>query len=56
MKRTKKILILLTAAGIMCCVAAGFLSVFRDAFAIRPCQTVSLRSETVYYAPPETED
>lgn len=56
MKRTKKILILLTAAGIMCCVAAGFLSVFRDAFAIKPRQTVSLPSETVYYAPPETEE
>ena len=56
MKRTKKILILLTAAGIMCCVAAGFLSVFRDAFAIKPRQTVSLPTETVYYAPPETEE
>ena len=56
MKRTTKILILLTAAGIMCCVAAGFLSVFRDAFAIKPRQTVSLPTETVYYAPLETEE
>lgn len=56
MKRTTKILMLLAAAGIMCCVAAGFLSVFRDAFAIKPRQTVSLPTETVYYAPPETEE
>ena len=56
MKRTTKILMLLAAAGIMCSVAAGFLSVFRDAFAIKPRQTVSLPTETVYYAPPETEE
>ena len=56
MKKTTKILILLAAAGIMCCVAAGFLSVFRDAFAMQPRQTVSLPTETVYYAPPETEE
>ena len=56
MKKTTKILILLAAAGIMCCVAAGFLSGFRDAFAMQPRQTVSLPTETVYYAPPETEE
>ena len=56
MKRTTKILMLLAAAGMMCCVAAGFLPAFRGAFAIKPRQTVSLPSETVYYAPPETEE
>lgn len=56
MKRTTKILMLLAAAVIMCCVAAGFLSVFRDAFAMKPRQTESLPTETVYYAPPETEE
>ena len=56
MRRTTKILILLSAAGIIGCVAAGFLSVFRSAFAMKPRQTESLPTETVYYAPQETEE
>ena len=56
MKRTKKILILLAAAGAMCGVIAGFLPAFRDAFTIKPRQVVSQPAQTVYYAPPETEE
>lgn len=56
MKRTKKILILLAAVGAMCGVVAGFLPAFRDAFTVKPHRTVSLPTETVYYAPLETEE
>ena len=55
MKRAKKILILLAAVGAMCGVVAGFLPAFRDAFTMKPRRTVSQPAETVYYAPPETE-
>ena len=56
MKRAKKILILLAAVGAMCGVVAGFLPAFRDAFTMKPRRTVSQPAETVYYAPPETEE
>lgn len=56
MKRTKKILILLAAVGAMCGVVAGFLPAFQDAFTVKPHRTVSLPTETVYYAPLETEE
>ena len=56
MKRTKKILILLAAIGAMCGVVAGFLPAFQDAFTVKPHRTVSLPTETVYYAPLETEE
>lgn len=56
MKRTKKILILLAAVGAMCGVVAGFLPAFQDAFTVKPHRTVSSPTETVYYAPLETEE
>ena len=53
MNRAKKILILLAAIAVMCGVVAGFLSAFRQAFPMKPRQTVSLPDQTVYYAPLE---
>ena len=56
MKRSKKMLVLLAAVGAMCGVVAGFLPAFQDAFTVKPHRTVSLPTETVYYAPLETEE
>ncbi|MDO5545919.1 MAG: cell wall hydrolase [Eubacteriales bacterium] len=56
MKSAKKILILLAAIGVMCGIVAGFLPVFRDAFAVENPRAVSLPTETVYYAPLEPEE
>ena len=56
MKRAKKILILLAAIGMMCGVVAGFLPAFREVFTVKPRQVVIQPTETVYYAPPESEE
>lgn len=53
MNRAKKILILLAAMGAMCAVSAGFLSTFLDHLTIEPARPEI--TETVYYAPPESE-
>lgn len=56
MNRTKKIIILLAAIGVMCGVVAGFLPAFRDAFTVQINQTEIRPAETVYYAPLESEE
>lgn len=55
MNRTKKIIIVLAAIGVMVGTVSGFLAAFRNAFAREAPKTVFEPSETVYYAPLETE-
>ena len=55
MNRTKKIIILLAAIGLMCGVVSGFLPVFQDAFHVGTAAAQSRPTETVYYAPLETQ-
>ena len=55
MNRTKKIIILLAAIGLMCGVVSGFLPVFQDAFHIETSPAQNYPAETVYYAPLETQ-
>lgn len=55
MKKTKIILTVLAAIGVMCGVVFGFMTVFRNLFARETHHTVVLPSETVYYAPVESE-
>lgn len=55
MNRTKKILTVLAAIGVMCGTVCGFLTVFRGVLRHETPRTVSQPTETVYYAPPESE-
>ena len=55
MNRTKKILTVLAAIGVMCGTVYGFLTVFRGVLRHETPRTVSQPTETVYYAPPESE-
>lgn len=55
MNKTKIVLIVLAAVGVMCGTVFGFMTAFRDMFTREIHHTVIQPAETVYYAPLESE-